>query len=56
MKLPFTEKGTLLKEFGKMPIRHSSALIKLAVGYSSLEFRVEVWARILIWALFMADI
>lgn len=43
MKLLFTENGTLLKEFGKMPIRHSSACVKLSVGYASLEFSIDVW-------------
>lgn len=51
MKLLFTEKGTLLKEFGRLPTRHSTACVKLLVGYSSLEFSVDVWVGIHIWAL-----
>lgn len=42
MKSLFTEKGTLLKEFGRLPTRHSSACVKLLVGYSSPEFSVDV--------------
>lgn len=40
-----------MKESDKLPIRHSSACVKFAVGCSSLEFRVELRARMHIWAM-----
>lgn len=44
MQLLVTEKGRLLKEFGRLPTRHSSACVKSLVGYSSL-----VQCRCLVW-------